>query len=175
MSFGFEPRTRERLLAVALLVVVFLAGVLATLVVVRVGRRGPRGAFMGRPAAFAVWRRPGPGGGRAGGRGFGGGRLDLTRALSDRLQLTSDQRQKIAQILDQRRQATDSLLRAMRPRLQQNLDSTRAEIRAVLTPEQRTEFDRFVREGRANMLRRLGGSPFGPPNRSQPGGQRPPN
>jgi Spy/CpxP family protein refolding chaperone len=67
----------------------------------------------------------------------------------DHIELTAEQRQRIDRILDRRRTETDSVWRAQKPRLRGIVDSTRAEIQALLTTEQRAEYDRLVAERRA--------------------------
>lgn len=58
-----------------------------------------------------------------------------------RLGLTQRQRDEIRQIMDRRKSATDSLLGLLLPRLRALTDSTRAEIRGVLTAEQAALWD----------------------------------
>ncbi|MBI4538981.1 MAG: hypothetical protein HY704_05655 [Gemmatimonadetes bacterium] len=158
MSFGLEPRTRERIIAVALLVSIFMAGVLTALVVGELmGRsRPPAPAFAGGPPFR------GPGMGPPSGRpGRMGGPLGLTEMLAERLDLGDEQERKLEAILERRRAVSDSILEQMRPRLQAQLDSTRTEIREILTPEQREEFDRYAEEGRLRLFRRMEAPPFG--------------
>lgn len=69
--------------------------------------------------------------------------------LLDRLDLSSVQRQEIDGILDRRREQTDRFWSDAGPTLNAIMDSTRAEIRAVLTPAQRDEYDRLRRERKA--------------------------
>lgn len=70
-------------------------------------------------------------------------REDSTRApgrhdsLLDHLGLTPDQRQQADSILERRRAQMDAFWKVHRPELRAIVDSTRAEIRALLTPEQR--------------------------------------
>lgn len=69
--------------------------------------------------------------------------------LLDRLDLTQDQRARIDTILERRRAQTDRFWTEAGPTLEAITDSTRAEIRAVLTPEQRELHDRLRRERKA--------------------------
>ena len=69
--------------------------------------------------------------------------------LLDRLDLTEDQRARIDSILERRRAQTDRFWTEAGPTLEAIMDSTRAEIRAVLTPEQRELHDRLRRERKA--------------------------
>lgn len=135
---------RMRLLAIATLLVTFLAGALVGTALER-ARGGdappePTGAEPGR-------RRGGP---------------DIFEAngpLGDRLRLTAAQRDTIARIVERDRRKADSLFREMRPRLRARFDSTTTAIEAVLTPEQRDEFRRWREERRAERRRRSGDRP----------------
>lgn len=71
-----------------------------------------------------------------------------TRIL-DQVGLTDEQRASIEAILDRRREQTHSVWSDAKPALRAIMDSTRAEIRAVLTPEQRDTYDRLRRERKA--------------------------
>jgi Spy/CpxP family protein refolding chaperone len=82
----------------------------------------------------------------------GQGFLDV---LSERLDLTDVQRERIMDILLEQRERVDASLRQMRPRFEEHLGSTRAAIREVLTPAQRERFERFEAERRdMTLLRR---------------------
>jgi hypothetical protein len=84
--------------------------------------------------------------------------------LSDRLDLTAQQRQQIEQILIENRQMAAQLLREMQPRLRARYDSTIVAIDAVLTPDQRVEFRRMRSEER-DRIRRGGFGPGWPTGR----------
>ncbi len=75
--------------------------------------------------------------------------------LGERLDLTPDQRRKIEAILDQDGRRAKVIFDAMRPRLKTLFDSTTREVREVLTPEQRQEFDRYVEERMARLRERM--------------------
>ena len=138
---------RMRLLAIATLLVTFVAGTLVG-AAVESARGGDRDD---RP-------RPGMHDGRR-------GRPDIFEAggpLDERLNLTPAQRDTIQRIVERDRAKADSLFREMRPRLRARFDSTNAAILAVLTPEQREEFRRFREERRAERHRRGGGRGRGP-------------
>lgn len=87
----------------------------------------------------------------------------IPKAL-ERLNLTPEQRRAIDGILERRRQQTDSLFGMFLPQMRATADSMRREIRAVLTPEQQAELDRWLPpEGFGPGF----GAPFGPPGRSR--------
>lgn len=69
--------------------------------------------------------------------------------LLDQLELTQDQRARIDGILERRRGETDRFWSDAGPKLSAIMDSTRAEIRSVLTPAQREEYDRIRAERKA--------------------------
>jgi hypothetical protein len=72
-------------------------------------------------------------------------RNEVMNDLTQRLQLTSDQQKRIAVAIDDTRakwQALYAPLDAPRERIRQE---GRAEMRAVLTPEQQVKFDDFLR------------------------------
>jgi Spy/CpxP family protein refolding chaperone len=74
------------------------------------------------------------GGGR-GGRHFGA-------MLKERYDLSDEQARRIEAIVQRRRPRIDSLMATVQPRIRSAFDSTNAEIRVLLTPEQREKFDR---------------------------------
>jgi len=140
MNSNLESLGRLRLQAILLLLAVFVIGALA-------GAAFERGR----------WRRwppppppPPPHG--------------LPPGLREELHLTPDQATRIEEILDRSRARTDVVLDQFLPRLRAVTDSIRAEVRAVLTPEQQKRFDR---------LQPPGGPPFGPPPFGPPPGGPP--
>jgi Spy/CpxP family protein refolding chaperone len=66
--------------------------------------------------------------------------------IFDELDLTPEQRTRIDGIMASRRSRTDSLWQSDGTRIRAAVDSTRAEIRAVLTPTQAVEYDRLRAE-----------------------------
>ncbi len=173
MSHILGGNARNRLVVLALLVLVFVAGALTALAAVRIADRRAE-------AAAPAWTDAGSPPGSvpaAPARGRGGDRMDrmnrmrmrngpmgpsaMSHVLADRLGLSEEQRAKVAEVLERRRQQSDSILAEIRPRLAANLDSAHAEIRELLDAGQREAFDRFLAEGRSQMFRRLG-RPFPP-------------
>jgi Spy/CpxP family protein refolding chaperone len=72
----------------------------------------------------------------------------------DALDLSAEQRGRVDAILERRRGEMDVLWQEARPRMRALVDSTEAEIKRVLSPEQRLEFDRMREEGRKLGLKR---------------------
>ncbi|MBW3570145.1 MAG: hypothetical protein KY467_03465 [Gemmatimonadetes bacterium] len=135
---ALTPR-RMRMAGMALLAVTFVVGMLAGTAFGRVlSAREPDA----RPAAAECERKRGP------------------HYVFDELELAPAQRARIDEIMARRRALTDSLWRTDGARIRAAVDSTRAEIRAVLTPEQAAEYDR-LRQRREERRRRgrEGGKP----------------
>jgi Spy/CpxP family protein refolding chaperone len=150
MKEGFESLGRVRFQGIALLAIAFAAGVLGGMAVerVRFARMRPP-----RPPTFDAMHRTG----------------ELPPEF-DRLNLTSEQRGRIEHILQSAHGRTDSILQQSLPRLAAIHDSVRAEIRALLTPEQQRTFDElaegpFGRRGPGGPGPGGPGGPMGPPPR----------
>jgi Spy/CpxP family protein refolding chaperone len=96
-------------------------------------------------------------------RGRRGG--DRSQALFNGITLTADQQTQVTTIRERHR----SEMQALNPRenpddrakMMQNMQTQLAEIRAILTPDQQTQFDKNVAEMRDRMQQR--GGPGGPP------------
>ena len=66
-----------------------------------------------------------------------------------KLNLSSEQQQKVSVILQQKRGRIDALRGEMRPKFEEIRNSTRSEIRQILTPEQQAKFDAMIAEREA--------------------------
>lgn len=117
---------RMRLAGMALLAVTFAVGMLAGTAFGRV--LSAREPDAGAATAAECERKRGP------------------HHIFDELDLTVEQRTRIDGIMARRRALTDSLWKSDGARIRAAVDSTRAEIRAVLTPAQATEYDRLRAE-----------------------------
>jgi Spy/CpxP family protein refolding chaperone len=135
----------DRSRGVLIAAVIFLLGLLS----------GAAGFYLGQRSFFP----PRFGWGGPGGPHPGGGLERLTRELK----LDADQRRKIETILDGRR-----------GRMQQFLEEGRAEIRAVLTPEQQAIFDKMPHDHGGRHGWRSDAPPDGPPPPGGPPPDRPP-
>lgn len=135
-----SPR-RSRLIGMALLVATFAAGMLAGTAFGRVLSAGEPPA----PAGAGCESKRGP------------------HMILDELDLSDVQRARVDSIMKRRRALTDSLWRHDGARIRAAVDSTRAEIRALLTPEQLAEYDRLRAEHRERRREReaakRGGAP----------------
>jgi Spy/CpxP family protein refolding chaperone len=155
MRIFVDPITRARLATFALLAFVFLSGSITGIAVKEV--LAARTDTLA-PTRMAERPFPPPGGfWMLGERGQGF--LDV---LSERLDLTDAQRERILAILIEQRGRVDASLRQIRPHFEAHLGSTRAAIHEVLTPEQRALFQQLELERRDMMLRRSRMSPDSP-------------
>jgi len=112
--------------------------------------RGPRDPFPGPPRAFM-------------------------RQLESRLELTPEQRRKIAAIRRESWRESESLRRELRPRIQKQMEAAREKVLAVLTAEQRERLERLLSDDPRALHRfflgeggRLPGGPPGPPHLEGP-------
>ncbi|NIR44328.1 MAG: hypothetical protein GWN99_00200 [Gemmatimonadetes bacterium] len=146
MKDGVESLGRIRAQGIVLLLVMFVVGVLAGVALerVRIARNAPSGA---RPFGM--------------GQPWAEGHLPM---MFRELDLTADQRERIATILLQSRPRTERILQEMLPRLRAVTDSVRDEVRAVLTVEQAARLDSLMVRMR----------PRGPMHQGRPGRRGPP-
>lgn len=150
---------RMKLLAVLSLLVVFLAGGLVGAAVER-GRHGPgrhgpdrppRGERRGPPPMFAEGS-----------------------PVSERLKLTPAQRDSIERLTARDRVRADSVFRETRRGMRARFDSTMMAVDAVLTPEQRAEWQKIRQEWQAREGRGRGWGGRGGPGRGRGGGRNGP-
>ena len=140
MNGTVSPR-RVWLLATVALLLTFVAGSLAGAAWERYHHSPPR-------------RHEGP----RGQRHFG-------EMLKQRYGLSDEQARRVEAIVQKRRPRVDSLMAMVQPQVRAAFDSTNAEIRVLLTPEQRVKFDRDQEHRRRQLGRghRPPGAPPGPP------------
>lgn len=131
MPFRPDSSRRARLLGIALLLATFVAGGLGGAAMTRALQ-----ATQAPPAAGP----PTP--------------CERRQRILDQLDLTAEQRAQVDRILERRRAETEHFWDSAGPRLRVITDSTRAEIRALLTPEQQAEYDRLRAERKAAHQRR---------------------
>ena len=140
MKNTVESLGRIRAQGVALLVITFVVGALAGVAFERL--RAPRPDFPpGREPGLGMMRPFGP---------------DRLPPMFEELNLTTEQRAQISEIMERSRPRTDELLESMLPRLRAVMDSVRDEIHAVLTPEQAVKLDSLMADmqGRFRGMRR---------------------
>lgn len=152
---------RMRILAVLSLLVVFVAGGLVGAAVER--GRDHRGGFRDGPPRGEGRRGPPP--------LFAEG-----SPLAERLKLTDAQRDSIERLTERDRVRADSTFREIRRGMRARFDSTLTAVEAVLTPEQRAEWQKVRQEWQQQERERRGrrgrggpGGPGGPGGRGGPG------
>lgn len=124
---------RTRLTGMALLIVTFAAGMLAGTATNRLLDAREPGA---RAAADCPDDNRGP------------------HSIFDELSLTPAQRARVDSIMARRRQRTDALWQQDGQRIRAAVDSARAEIRAVMNPQQAAEYDRLREQHEQERLRK---------------------
>jgi Spy/CpxP family protein refolding chaperone len=67
----------------------------------------------------------------------------MTERLAGELDLSSQQKTQVQQIIERHRAIIDSTMKSVRPQIRKELDATNAEIETILTPEQRARFANF--------------------------------
>ena len=136
-----RPSRRARLLGIALLVATFAAGMLA-------GAAFDHALAAREPAPRQEpgWHCHGPHGKK-------------TSMILDQLDLSAEQRARVDAIMARRRAQADAFWEREGPRMRGIVDSTRTEIRAILTPAQRAEYDRLRAQYRAARRAEREGQP----------------
>ncbi len=139
------PRSSNaRVIASIVVVVAFIAGLLVGAVADRIYlfRHGPpREKHAG---AFAAAR--------------------IVDRLDHELKFTPQQKQQVTTIVTAHGKRIDAIWGAVRPQMRQEIDAANKEISAVLTPDQRTKFDKLrMKLGGRGGPRKFGGGPPGPP------------
>lgn len=147
MTSWINASRRARLMGLLVLVATFLAGALAGAAATRVA--GAREAPDVAPAD-SVRGHESKRGER--GREGRGGRSE--RDLLERLDLTPEQKVQVDSILERGRAEMDAFWEVNRPRLRAIVESTREDIRQVLTPEQRVIEEQVRSEREAHHKRR---------------------
>ena len=70
----------------------------------------------------------------------------MFRVLDRQLRLTSEQRERIDQIMADGQERMRELRARIEPQMRKELQETREQIRAVLTPEQREQFEQLMKQ-----------------------------
>ena len=74
--------------------------------------------------------------------------------FSSGLRLTPEQRTQVGALLETKRQKMDTLRAEMRPRFEEVRQSTQADIRRLLTPDQQTRFDEMEKDWQTRLKKR---------------------
>jgi len=151
----------SRWVGMALVAVAFLTGGVAGMALDRSLRPGTAEAR----GADSSEDRGGPERGRNSSRGPGG--IPDRLPILDGLDLTEEQRTQVDSILEAGRRHVTTLWRQQESTFRAAMDSTQLQIHAILTPEQREEYQERVREYRSRRRGASGGD-------TGRGGPRPP-
>lgn len=76
----------------------------------------------------------------------GGMRLEFLRRAERELNLTAEQRERIDKLISASQERTKKILEPITPKLREDMKQTKAEFRAVLTPEQQQRFDELLKQ-----------------------------
>lgn len=78
-----------------------------------------------------------------------GQRVEFLRRIEKRLDLSRAQRERIDRILSESQERTARLMEPIGPRMREEFDEVRNQIRAELAPRQLSKFDELIRKARA--------------------------
>lgn len=153
-------------IAAAVLAVTFLAGGLAGAAIALVARRPlPHDVMMERIHLPEIPPAPGAPGGAVFYKRLG-------NEFGEELGLDEEQGARVDSLMEIQRQKADSLLGAMEPRLKALMDSTNADIEALLSDEQRERFHEMqARRHDVLIRRRVAPGPGGEFEKRIPGGE----
>ena len=89
----------------------------------------------------------------------------MGRWLTERLDLSKEQQQRVEEILEESHRRSSEIRRSLRPQVEQLMNETRDQVVEVLTPQQRQEFERLRRFQRRRIEQFLLGPGPGDPER----------
>jgi Spy/CpxP family protein refolding chaperone len=75
-----------------------------------------------------------------------GMRLDFLRRAQRELDLTAEQRERVDKIMKESQERTRKIMDPVQPQLREEVKKTREEFMGVLTPEQRTRFEEWMKQ-----------------------------
>ena len=78
-----------------------------------------------------------------------GQRVEFLRRIEKRLDLSRAQRERIDKILGESQERTANLWEQIGPRMREEFDGVRKQIRSELEPQQQAKFDDLIRKARA--------------------------
>ena len=154
--------------------VIFITGIITGASLVRFAERGPK-PWQRMPKSTANFPSPPnsgqpnnpapPNDSRSANPTSSGSPLlnrEFVQILSRQLRLTTEQHERVNQVMTDGQERMRELRASLEPQARKQLAETREQIRAVLTPEQREQFERLVKQ---RPGRRNDGS--GPPERER--------
>ena len=143
--------------------VIFLAGILTGATLVRFAQRGgkPPHNFQPFPAGNRAQPKPAnPNGDNPAHPASGLLNREFLQLLERKLRLTPEQREQIGRIMSDGQDRVRELRTQIEPGMRQELQQTREQIRAVLTREQREQFEQLMkRPARRNVRGEVPGQP----------------
>jgi hypothetical protein len=77
---------------------------------------------------------------------LGGTRVDFLRKAERELNLTVEQREQADKLISGSQERMKKLMEPVNPKVREELQRTRDEFRAILTPEQRSRFEELVKQ-----------------------------
>lgn len=90
----------------------------------------------------------------------GGTRVDFLKKAERELDLSTQQREQADKLISSSQERIKKMMEPVNPKIREELQRTRDEFRALLTPEQQTRFDEMVKQQqRARDQRRPPGHP----------------
>jgi hypothetical protein len=154
--------------------VIFVAGIVTGATLVRFAQRGAKPFRNPPPVVMGNRAQPkqvNPDGANATRPAAGLLSREFIQILDRKLRLTSEQRERIDQIMADGQERVRELRANLEPEMRQELQQTREQIRTVLTREQREQFEQLMkRPARRNERNDVPGQP----NRRLQGPREPP-
>ncbi len=136
--------------------VIFIAGIVTGVVLMRLGERGPRSFLrvdrdrVQRPVLATNLPSPDtapPRGGPERGNPPGGNRdREFLQLLERQVPLAPEQRERIVQILSDGQERIRRLRQGIEPDIRREMQKTHEQIQALLTPEQREQFQQAMKQ-----------------------------
>jgi Spy/CpxP family protein refolding chaperone len=80
-------------------------------------------------------------------------RVEFLRRAERELRLTRDQREQIDKLISASQERTRKLMEPVQPKIREELQQTKDQFVAVLTPEQRVRFEELLKQQRQQQMR----------------------
>jgi Spy/CpxP family protein refolding chaperone len=135
--------------------VIFIAGIVTGASLVRFAQRGSRPGRLfpamvaANPLPPSISAKPSPGNPRSPNSGVPANGLlnrEFLQVLEHHLRLSPDQREDIGKIMTAGQLRIRELRTTIEPRIREEMQATREQIRSLLTPEQREQFEQLMKQ-----------------------------
>jgi hypothetical protein len=83
-------------------------------------------------------------------------RMDFLKSLDREVRLSSEQREQVERIIKEGQERNQQLWNRVLPELRKEMQETRERIRAILTPEQRAQFEELMKQRLPNRSQETG-------------------